>query len=239
MPQTRSGAGPLVQAVNDATRRLDEGYQRQKRIVVDTAHELRTPVAILPTRVETLEDSPTRTKPLADASRVAALAEQLLDIQRLNVIGIDQTPVDLVALRSEVAADMAPFAIQQGRTIALDAGLARLHATGDAGALRRALINRVQNALEHSDSSDAVMIRAKSDYSVEVADHGCGILPEEREAIFEPFHRPQHRDHGAGLGLNLVREIVQKHGAAISVGDESGGGACFRITFSPPRSPLS
>lgn len=81
------------------------------------------------------------------------------------------------------------------------------------------------------------MIRVNSDHSVEVADHGKGIPPKDRETIFEPFHRLKARDHGAGLGLNLVREIVRKHGAEIAVIDEPGGGACFRIAFTQPRGP--
>lgn len=225
---------PMIEAVNAALKRMDEGYQRQKRIILDTAHELRTPIAILQTRVETLEDSPIRSKLLTDAGRVSALTEQLLDIQRLSLVGVEQAPVDLVALSREVVADMAPLAIQQGNELQCTTEVPALTVLGDAGSLRRVLINLIQNALEHSGKTGIIAIRVGRDHSVEVADQGQGIPEDERDNIFEPFHRLQARDHGAGLGLNLVREILRKHGAEITVTDEPGGGACFRIQFRRP-----
>lgn len=66
---------------------------------------------------------------------------------------------------------------------------------------------------------------------IEVTDEGPGIPERERERIFEPFHRLQPRDHGAGLGLHLVSEIIGRHKGHISVVDEPSGGACFRINL--------
>lgn len=222
---------PLVKAVNGALQRLDEGYERHQRFILDAAHELRTPIAILQTRVETIEQSPIRGRLLADTSRIAALAEQLLDLQRLDQSGANFGRLDLVALCRHIVADLAPLAIAQGYEISFESALSSEYVMGDAGALERALINIIQNAIEHGGQKGTIAVRAERGGIVEVSDEGTGIPLHERERIFEPFHRLQPRDHGAGLGLNLVKEILNRHGGHVSVVDSVSGGACFRMAL--------
>ena len=222
---------PLVKAVNGALQRLDEGYEHHQRFILDAAHELRTPIAILQTRVETIEQSPIRSRLLADTSRIAALAEQLLDLQRLNQSGATFVRLDLVALCRRVIADIAPLAIAQGYEISFESALPSEHVLGDAAALERALMNIVQNAIEHGGGKGTIAVRAERGGVVEVSDEGSGIPLHERDRIFEPFHRLQPRDHGAGLGLNLVKEILNRHGGHVTVIDSPSGGACFRMTL--------
>ena len=78
------------------------------------------------------------------------------------------------------------------------------------------------------------------DGSLRVADSGPGIAEEHRQSIFEPFNRIVPLDQGAGLGLNLVRDIVTRHRGQITVGDAPGGGALFEISLpvADPRSPM-
>src|SRR5216684_4369042 len=102
---------PLVSAVNDALRRLDEGYERHKRFLVDAAHELRTPIAILQTRLESLALGPDQARVLEDVARLSTLADQLLDLQRVNQQIDRMSDVDIVAIGRKVAADLAPLAI--------------------------------------------------------------------------------------------------------------------------------
>lgn len=222
---------PLVNAINGALQRLDEGYERHQRFILDAAHELRTPVAILQTRVETLPESPIRTRVLADAGRVSALADQLLDLQRLDVGGRKFAAVDLVRLCRETAADMAPLAIAQGYELSLKTETDRLIVPGDHGALQRAVANVVQNAIEHGGGRGEITIRVLLPAAIEIADEGPGVPVSERERIFEPFHRLHPREKGAGLGLNLVREIMHRHGGSVAVSDAVHGGACFRLFF--------
>ncbi|MFX5582980.1 histidine kinase dimerization/phospho-acceptor domain-containing protein, partial [Acinetobacter baumannii] len=75
---------PLVNAVNEALNRLDIGYGKHKRFLADAAHELRTPIAILQTRLEDLASGPVQARLLADVARLSLMAEQLLDLQRLD-----------------------------------------------------------------------------------------------------------------------------------------------------------
>ncbi|MET4384782.1 signal transduction histidine kinase [Bradyrhizobium sp. F1.4.3] len=225
---------PLVTAVNDALARLDQGYARHKRFVADAAHELRTPIAILNTRLESLPSGPDKTRLLEDSARLATLAEQLLDIQRLDR-GHPFTRVDLVRVAQSAAADLAPLAIAAGYELALDAPATPIETIGDAAALERALTNLVQNAIQHGPRRGTIGIRVSRRASIEVTDEGAGIPADQREQIFEPFYRLTPLDRGAGLGLNMVREIMLLHGGHVSVADGPDGGACFRISLPPIR----
>ncbi|WP_426407257.1 sensor histidine kinase [Bradyrhizobium ganzhouense] len=226
---------PLVTAVNDALARLDQGYARHKRFVADAAHELRTPIAILNTRLESLPSGPDRTRLLEDAARLATLAEQLLDIQRLDRCGHPFTRVDLVAIAQTAAADLAPLAIAAGYELALDAPSTPIETIGDTAALERALTNLVQNAIQHGPRRGTIGIRVSKPACIEVTDEGAGIPADQREQIFEPFYRLTPLDRGAGLGLNMVREIVLLHGGQVSVTDGADAGTCFRMTLPPYR----
>lgn len=222
---------PLVHAVNGALQRLDDGYERHKRFILDAAHELRTPVAILQTRVETLLEGPARSRILADASRIAVLAEQLLDLQRLGGQKAPLVPLDIVALCRSVVADMAPLAISQGYNLSFEPEEEPILALADFASLQRALMNIVQNAIEHGGNRGTITIKVASNRVIEIADEGNGIPEAERELVFDAFHRLKPKDHGTGLGLSLVQEIVRYHNGEISINDSSTGGACFRITL--------
>lgn len=216
---------PLVRAVNDALRRLDEGYERQRRFIASAAHELRTPIAILRLKVETAVEPGTR-KLSGDVARLSNLAEQMLDIQRLDADRRDEH-VDLGALARRVAADLAPLLIAAERTIEVrieEASSLR----GDAGALERAMTNLVQNAIEHGGRHVTLRVRPPG---FEVEDDGPGIPPEERERVFEPFHRLRPRSTGSGLGLNLVQQIIERHDGRVSILGAPGGGTIVRAEF--------
>lgn len=230
-----SEIAPLVNAVNGALQRLDEGYERQQRFILDAAHELRTPIAILQTRVETLPEGPARTRILADAARVGGLAEQLLDLQRIDAGGKLFERVDLVGLCQGVVADLAPMAIAQGYELSLESEVDQEYVTGDAAAIERALVNLVQNAIEHAGRKGDIVVRVERGGRIEIIDQGPGVPQAERETIFEPFHRLNRRDSGAGLGLSLVRQIMERHGGNVSVIDTPYGGACFRLDFPKDR----
>jgi signal transduction histidine kinase len=224
---------PLVSAINDALTRLDQGYARQKRFVADAAHELRTPIAILNTRLESLPPGPDKTRLLEDVARLATLAEQLLDIQRLDQNHSRFAPVDLVAVGQSVTAELAPLAIAAGYEICFDAEPGRIGTIGDRAAIERALVNLVQNAIQHGGRRGKISISVSRAAVIEVRDQGSGVPPDQRGSIFEPFYRLQPLDRGAGLGLNLVREIAELHGGDVSVLDNPAGGACFRLALRP------
>ncbi|MFG1397705.1 sensor histidine kinase [Roseixanthobacter pseudopolyaromaticivorans] len=220
---------PLVTAVNDALGRLDEGYERRQRFLMDAAHELRTPIAILNTRLEGLPDGPDKSRLLEDLARLSLLAEQLLDLQRLDRSG-PFMPVDLVPLARRTVADLAPLAISAGFDLSFETEGESIAVAGEPFSLERALYNLVQNAIEHAGGG-AIVVRVERGGVMEVADDGGGVPAEFRQRIFEPFQRLRPRARGAGLGLHLVGEIVRAHHGSVCVIDGPGGGARFRITL--------
>lgn len=225
----------LVNAINDALERIDDGYERQQRFLADAAHELRTPIAILHNRIEliaageiSLADRGNRL--LLDVQRIANLAEQLLDLQRIDSGDKPTGEVDLVSLSRQVIADLAPMAIEAGYETEVTSDLRSTEVIGDRCAIERALINLVQNAISHGGNHGTIEVHVKAG-SITVSDDGRGIAAAHRQSIFEPFHRISPKDRGAGLGLSLVREIMARHNGSVLVGESRSGGACFTLQF--------
>ncbi|CAN5524516.1 HAMP domain-containing sensor histidine kinase [soil metagenome] len=222
--------GPLVEAVNDALRRLDEGYERRQRFLANAAHEVRTPIAILQTRIESLGVGPQTARLLEDVKRLSTLADQLLDVERLEQTATPRTPVDLVATARNVTADLAPLAIAAGYEIAFEKAAGQVQILGDEGAIERAIANLIQNAIQYGGRRGKIAVRV-SPFAISVTDDGPGVPPDEREHVFEPFYRSGAVTRGAGLGLNLVREIARRHQARVDIQDSATGGACVTIAF--------
>lgn len=216
---------PLVRAVNEALDRLDEEHARQRRFVAAAAHELRTPIAILRLKVDATDAPATRSLSI-DVARLATLAEQLLDLHRLDD-GDPTERVDLGQLAKRVAAELAPLLIEMDRAVSvvLDAPAS---VSGDPGAIERVLSNLVQNAAEHGGHQVVVRVHGRC---IDVEDDGPGIPPQERERVFEPFQRLRPRQTGAGLGLNLVKQVVERHGGEVTILDAPSGGALIRVQF--------
>jgi two-component system, OmpR family, sensor histidine kinase TctE len=214
---------PLVRAVNDALRRLDDGYERQHRFIASASHELRTPIAVLASKVEAADNEAVRALAL-DVQRLATMTEQLLDLHRLESNRHD-TAFDLAAVVRRVVGDLAPLVIANGSSISLEVVRSEI-CIGDAAALERVLMNLVQNAIDHGGTNVVVRVLGAA---FEVEDDGPGIPPEERERVFEPFHRLRPRATGSGLGLNLVREVIDQHGGQVEIMAASGGGTVVRV----------
>ncbi len=222
---------PLVKAINAALDRLDKGYERHRRFLADAAHELRTPIAILSTRVASLEPGPEKTYLLEDATRLSVMAGQLLDLQRLDQQADTFAAVDLVAVARQVVLDLAPLAFAAGYEMSFEHDDEATVVNGDQTSLERALTNLVQNAIDHGQRRGTILVRVTKAGSIEVCDDGDGIAPEQREQILEPFRRLQPGGRGAGLGLDLVQSIMRLHGGRIEVDQAPSGGACMRMVF--------
>ena len=216
---------PLVTAVNDALGRLDEGHERQRRFIAAAAHELRTPIAILRVKIDAADDSTSRSLAV-EVARLATLAEQLLDLHRMEEDGPKET-LNLARVAKRVAADLAPLLIQSDKTVAV-AVEPHFPVLGEAGAVERVISNLVLNAAEHGGRHIIVRVQGSC---LEVEDDGPGIPVDQRERVFEPFQRLRPRQTGAGLGLNLVRQVIDRHGGHVTILDAPGGGALIRVDF--------
>ncbi|MEW6641597.1 MAG: HAMP domain-containing sensor histidine kinase [Pseudomonadota bacterium] len=228
---------PLVRAINGALARLDKGYERHRRFLADAAHELRTPIAILSTRVSSLPPGPEKARLLEDATRLTVMTGQLLDLQRLDQKADAFGPVDLVALAQRVVLDLAPLAFNAGYEMAFEPQTDAVMVKGDQMSIERALTNLVQNAIDHGGRRGTIAIAVTAGGRIEVSDEGDGIPPEERDHILEPFYRLQEGGQGAGLGLDLVQKIMHLHGGRIEADASRSGGACLRLIFPLAETP--
>lgn len=220
---------PLVDAFNSALGRIDEDVTQRRRFLANAAHELRTPIAILQTRLEASPAGPEKDRLLMDVARLAQTAEQLLDMQRFGAVQAWED-VDLVDLCRKVVADSAPMAISAGYELGFEAEPPSLIIKGDRGSLERAVSNLVRNAIEHGGGSGSIRVEVTRDGSIDVADDGPGISQDERERVFEPFYRSKPKSTGAGLGLSIVAQVAQTHRGQVAIIPQVWG-ARFRLTF--------
>ncbi|WP_298254752.1 ATP-binding protein [Bradyrhizobium sp.] len=226
---------PLVSAINKALDRLDEGFRLQREFTADAAHELRTPLSILRTRVETLDDPGVAKALHQDIEAMSRVVGQLLDIAELEAFAIDPAEVaDLQAAAAEVAGFVAPLALEQGREIALLGATAPVLVKGNAEMIKRAIRNLAENAIRHTPKDTVVEFVVEENGKVAVQDRGPGISDEERDLIFRRFWRRNRNQQGSsGLGLSIVQRIAELHGATIEVENRVMGGAQFSLQFIP------
>ncbi|WP_049438208.1 sensor histidine kinase [Stenotrophomonas maltophilia] len=222
---------PLVEAFNDAIDKVQQGYAARDKFLADAAHELRVPIAVVQARLAQLPQGELKSQLLTNVARLGNVAEHLLDLQRLdrNVGALQR--LDLALLVREAAADLAPLVVGAGYGFEVDAPESPVWIHGDSLALGRVIANLVHNAIVHGGGRGTICVRLDTRGLLEVSDQGAGIPVGDREAIFEPFHRLRAAGSGSGLGLHLVKEIVQHHGGSVSVGEAAGGGASFRVNF--------
>lgn len=224
---------PLVTAVNQALDRLEDGFRVQRQFTADAAHQLRTPLTILRTRIETLGDSATRQALHDDIEGMSRIVAQLLEIAELDTLVLDPgETADLRAVCAEVVGSIAPLAIAQHKDIALRGTDAPVLIHGNAEMLQRAIFNLAENAIKFTAKNTAVDVEVGDDGSVRVRDCGPGITEAERDLIFQRFWRAdRQRSDGAGLGLSIVRGVADDHDATVAVDNLPGGGAEFTLRF--------
>jgi heavy metal sensor kinase len=231
--------------------RLERTFEQQRQFVQDASHELRTPLAAIRTNIEVAEMDPSlseeETRELletikAQTERLTRLSDDLL-VLSANERGIPElAPLPLLDMARDVVRNLAPLAATRQVIIEV-AGDANLEAVGDGDLLFRALSNLVDNAIKYSGEGKRVWVSvARQDGAAEVSvrDNGPGIPEEQRERIFERFYRVDkgrsRAQGGIGLGLAIVRELIESMGGEVSVESTPGTGATFRVRLreAPP-----
>jgi two-component system OmpR family sensor kinase len=222
----------LVMAVNRALDRLQRAMSILRTFTADAAHELRTPLAVLRLRTGALPDSEIKARLDEDIQAMTRLVNQLLDLAQADALrmeGVEE--IDLATLAREVVSQIAPHAFAQGQDIRLtDLGGAAV--TGLPDALGRALRNLIENAIHHGGSTAPIEVMVGPGPRLSVRDHGPGLPAADSDKLFDRFWRKaRHRTGGAGLGLGIVRSIVEAHGGAVSAQNAEDGGALFICDF--------
>jgi signal transduction histidine kinase len=224
---------PLVRAVNRALDRLDAGFRAQREFTADAAHELRTPLAILRTQIDMIEDRELAEPLRNDVESMSRLVNQLLEISELDSFCIAESETaDLAAIAADVAAFLAPLALARSKTVAVSGAHRPVRVCGNSDAIARAVRNLVENALAHTATDTTVELAVAADGAISVLDRGPGVPKAMREHIFKRFWRRDRRRGGnAGLGLAIVARIAEMHNAEVTVDDRPGGGAMFTMRF--------
>jgi signal transduction histidine kinase len=223
---------PLVNAINLALDRLEHGLMRQREFNANAAHQLRTPLAVLSANTEAMQDRSTAAKLAYDIELMSRIVNQLLLVARLGTMThLPNETVDLLAIATDVASNLAPLAIASGKHLEIVNGSSVILVQANAEALRAALTNLVENALSHTPPETTVSIRLTQEPTVEVVDCGPGVPPDKRDQIFERFWKGDRNGKGAGLGLAIVKHIMTALQGSVSISDNPGGGAAFTLRF--------
>jgi signal transduction histidine kinase len=229
---------PLVSAINLALDRLEEGFRIQRDFTADAAHELRTPLSILRTRLDTLGDEEIARALRKDVDGMAHIISQLLDIAELDSFVVDpREKADLRSVAAEVAEFVAPLALAQGKDVALLGTTDPVWVRGNPEMLSRAIRNLAENAINHTAPGTTVEFIVDDDGTVSVLDRGPGVAEDERNLIFQRFWRRDRRKAGStGLGLSIVQRIAELHSATITLENRHPTGAGFSVKFVPSQS---
>lgn len=224
---------PLVRGFNAALARLASELGRRKRFIADAAHELRTPLAVVVLRVETLQDESVKQELRRGLARLVHIVSQMLDVERLSLSGRERLPLDLAAVARDVVADLAPAAFKSGYDLSLEAPDAAVEVVGEEQAIARALTNLVSNAIEHGGHGGQIIVTVSARRTIAVVDEGPGVPESLQPRLFEPFSRGSSNTEGCGLGLHLTREIMRAHGGDVRL-VPSQRGASFELSFAHP-----
>src|SRR5262245_50463361 len=240
----------LAETLNGMLARLESTFAQLRRFAADAAHELRTPLTALKGGIEVAlraersgeEYRTVLASSLEDVERLTRLAEDLLLLSRLTA-GVEEAraPVDLEPLALEVLDVGSRLAQETGVSLRLTEA-EPVTLIGTARTIRRALLNRVDNAVKYTPAGGKVELAlACHDGQAElsVQDTGTGIEASQLERIFQPFVRLDEArvraQSGAGLGLAIARSIVEGHGGELGV--ESTPDAGSRFTIRLPVAP--
>jgi len=208
---------PLIHAFNSVLERLEQQFAARERFLIDAAHELRTPIAVMQTRIDTTLEGSTRDTMMDDIGRLRETAEQLLDFERSEQSPEPFEQADLVEVARNVVADQAPLAIRNGYEIWFDSDVDELYRLVSPSAMSRAIGNLVRNAIDHGGNSGTISVRVSECGGISVSDEGPGIPAAHRDLVFEPFYRVTPRSTGAGLGLSIVKQIVTRHRGSVTL----------------------
>jgi signal transduction histidine kinase len=242
----------LEERVRERTAELSAALRGRDEFLSVASHELRTPLTALQLAlagvqrgrergVERREEEGRRlARALEQTQRLSVLVDELLDVARARTgaLALAPTSLDAAALAREVAERLAEPLARAGCALAVDAPAA-VPGRWDPRRLEQVLVNLLSNAARHAPGAPvelAVRPGADGGARLEVRDHGPGVAPEHRSRVFEPFSRlDPSRGGGLGLGLWIVRRIVEAHGGTIDLGETPGGGAAFVVSL--PATP--
>lgn len=232
----------LAHSFDDLSQRLSRAFLMQCSFSQNAAHEFRTPLAVLKTRIglfrKKQDFAPQTTEAFlsimeSEVDRLSGMVDSLLKLTNLEQVPRSDR-IKLGELLHQAAEDVSPLAAKKGIAILVEASPGTI--TGSRELLRRALFNLVENAVKYGPDGGQTRLCAElngADIVITVANQGPCIPPELRERIFEPFFRADTARSrelgGVGLGLALVRAIAEIHGGSVWVEENQAGWNRFLV----------
>lgn len=238
----------MLGRIQEAVSARVESEQRMRRFVGDASHELRTPLTSIRGYAELYRagaDSPDQVAQSferieREAERMGGLVDDLVLLARLDQRRpFETTEVDMAEVAREAVADAR--AVEPGRRIDARVADGRMVVSGDADRLRQVVANLLANVRAHSDSEASAEVRvSRADASivVSVSDDGPGMAAGEVDQAFERFYQanPDRSTQGSGLGLSIVRSIIERHGGGVDLDSRLGEGTTVTMHL-PAASP--
>lgn len=237
-------------SVNLMLDRLSESFATQRQFSGNAAHELRTPLAIMQTKLELFaaehknmeDDTAELVRSQAEQlDRLSKLVHTLLEMSNLSSAPRSDR-IELAPLVEEIITDLTPLASQNDITMEQDCD--NVVITGSDALIYRLVFNLIENAVKYNRRGGSVSVsvhKENSDVVVRVSDTGCGIPEEYRESIFQPFFRVDksrsRQMGGVGLGLALVHEIAVLHGGSVRAEPGNKSGTVFIVTLPAGNDP--
>ena len=231
---------PLVDATNDLMARLARLLEHQKRFVRDASHQLRTPLAVLKTQLQSaLRGDVPSTQALQEigttVERATRLANQMLALAKVEQVQAQGplVPLALADAVSDVALDLSPLIAAKGLDFELQAEPAQVRAHD--WMLRELTRNLLSNAVRETPAGGRLLVGVGRDAGgplLRVSDSGPGIPPEALDRLFEPFHTG-HPTEGSGLGLAICRSICDALGARLALANRAPSGLDAEVRFPP------
>lgn len=245
VPPTKDEISELTISFNDMTDKLNDAFMIQQRFSASAAHELRTPLAVMQTKVDVFKKKEGHTRE-DYAALLTVFEKQIVRLRGLVGNLLDMTNMDDEREKSSVClhdmfedmiAELSVVAKRQNISFSLNCDDSCI--VGNIDLLYRAFYNLIENAIKYNVASGSVHINVAKTETKQVklliSDSGIGIPDEMKVHIFEPFYRvdkSRSREMGgAGLGLSIVESIIKKQGGTIDVLDNETGGTCFQIVL--------
>jgi signal transduction histidine kinase len=211
--------------------RVDEAQRRQRFFLSAAAHEMRTPLTVLRTRLEIMDEGRLKDKLISDVRRLTDLANKLLTLMTISEAEEAMRETDLVTVTGRVVGERETVARRRGLDLVFEREVTRHIVWADAGLVETAIGNVIDNALSFSAEGQRVTVRLDKAGWVRVRDHGPGIPPEQIKDLFEPFTRFSTGRSGYGLGLAIVKAVIDRHKGLVEVTAPPGGGAEVALRF--------
>lgn len=245
VPPTDDELARLAQTLNAMLSRIEASFRSIERFTADASHELRAPLALILTAGEVSlrrerskeELAEVLRKVIREARHMSNLVENLLDLARGDARQrhTELMPVDLAGMLRDLIAELAPSAASKGLTLTAGLPEREVRVLGEATELRRLFVILADNAIKYTEAG-SVHLKLSSESSlvkVTISDTGIGIEEAALPHVFDRFWRGDkvrsRTEGGAGLGLSLASQIIQRHAGALSVESELGRGSTFTV----------